>query len=64
MYADDFYAGVVSALSVIVQHDQETIFREIVRFVGEKELLKHARKHGQMKWSGLSKYGYGKELKS
>ena len=59
MYADDFYAGVVSALSFVAQADQETLYREIVRAVGESDLIKHAKKHGQMKWSGLSTYGYG-----
>ena len=58
MYADDFYAGVISALSIVFQADEETLYREIVRAVGEKELVTHAKKHGQMEWSGLSKYKY------
>ncbi|MBC8485727.1 MAG: hypothetical protein H8D45_06770 [Bacteroidetes bacterium] len=63
-YLPSFYAGVLSALAVVVIFDEQTIFDEIVKEVGEDELVKTARKDGAMRWSGLSKYGYGKSIKS
>lgn len=54
-----FYAGVLSALAVVVIHDEETIFREIVDAIGEEELIRIARRDRAMRWSGLSYYGYG-----
>jgi len=55
-----FYAGVLSALAVVVIYDEETIFREIVDAIGEKELIRIARRDGSMRWSGLAYYGYGR----
>ena len=55
-----FYAGILTALSVVAQADQQTVFDEIVKNVGADALVKTARRDGCMKWSGLSKYGYGK----
>lgn len=54
-----FYSGILSALAVIVMHDQETIFREIVNTTDEKELLAVAVMEEEMEWSGLTRYGYG-----
>ena len=59
MNEEDFYAGIIYALCVIKSHDAETIFHEVVDSVDTQELIRHARKYGQMRWSGLSKYGYG-----
>ena len=55
-----FYAGILTALSVIAQADERTLFDEIVKVVGADELVKTARRDGCMRWSGLSRYGYGK----
>lgn len=56
-----FYAGVLCSLEHVALYDQETIFGGIVRAVGEDDLIRVARKDGQMRISGLVKYGYGKK---
>lgn len=56
----DFYHGVIAALAVVALHDQRVVFDEIVGTLDEKELISVARRNGDMRWSGLSKYGYGK----
>ena len=56
---DEFYEGILRALSIIKKHNAETIFRDVADSVDTKELIRHARKNGQMRWSGLLKYGYG-----
>ena len=42
-YNQGFYAGVMSALAVVYEADQETTAEEIVRAVGAAPLLKTAR---------------------
>lgn len=64
LHIQSFYAGVLSALAVIANHDERTLFDEIVAATGETELVRRARKDGAMRWSGLSKYGYGRGCKS
>ncbi len=59
MHLPSFYAGVLSALAIVAVFDEATIFNEIVKEVGEADLVKTARRDGAMKWSGLSKYRYG-----
>ncbi len=56
----EFYRGVICCLAVIVVYDQQTLFDEIIRTVDEVELVRVARMDGAMRWSGLTKYGYGK----
>jgi len=60
MKADNFYAGIICALAFIKSHGEETVFHDVVNSVDAKKLVEHAKKHGQMRWSGLSKYGYGR----
>jgi len=60
---DSFYSGMLAALSVVVVFDAETIYREIVGTAGEENLIRVARKMGDMKLSGLSRYGYGRRQK-
>jgi hypothetical protein len=60
MHLPSFYAGVLSALAIVATHDERVTFDEIVAATGEEELVKTARNDGAMKWSGLSRYGYGK----
>jgi CheY-like chemotaxis protein len=38
---DDFFRGVCTALAVVVQHDEPTIWREIVDAVGLADLLQY-----------------------
>lgn len=57
----DFYAGMLAALAVVALHDQETVFRNIVETADEEALIKVARADGAMRWSGLSKYKYGRK---
>jgi len=61
---ESFYRGVLVCLQHITGHDAGTIFREVVKDVGEKELLKVALKEDALEWSGLRKYGYCKRKKS
>ena len=60
MSKTDFYFGILSALAVVSMHDQETTFREIVNTVDEAALIAYAKRAGEMRWSGLSKYNYGR----
>jgi hypothetical protein len=53
-----FYAGILAALSVVSKHDQETIFREIVKTVDVESLITAAKEADALEWSGLRKYGY------
>ena len=62
LHKQSFYAGVISALAVISNADERTLFDEVVDATGEGELVEQARKDGAMKWSGLSKYGYGRRV--
>ncbi len=56
-----FIQGMLVALAVVALHDEETIYREIVDLQGETDLIWVARKHSDMRLSGLSQYGYGKK---
>lgn len=56
-----FIQGMLAVLAVVALHDEETIYREIVDLQGEDDLVWVARKHSDMKLSGLSQYGYGKQ---
>ena len=56
-----FYAGILTALAVVAQADERTLFDEIVKLVGADELVKTARRDGCMRWGGLSKYRYGRK---
>jgi len=56
----DFYRGIIAALAVVANYDEETLFREIVATTDRAELVKVARKDGAMQWSGLSRYRYGR----
>lgn len=58
---DEFYAGILAALAVVALHDKETIFREIVNTTDERELVAFAKRDGAMEFSGLTRYGYGKQ---
>ena len=48
-----FYAGVCVALAAIRDHDQPTMFEDILRTVDRDGLLAHARRYGQMGFTGL-----------
>ena len=52
----DFYHGVIVALAVVELHQQDVMFDEIVGSVGSEKLLNVARRNGDMRWSGLSRY--------
>jgi hypothetical protein len=58
--SDDFYRGILVCLEIITVHDDEVIFDEIVTSVGQENLVRVARRDGEMRRSGLTKYGYGK----
>jgi len=64
MHKGSFYAGILTALSVVAAADARTIFDEIVKQVDETALIKTARRDGAMRWSGLSKYRYGRKESS
>ena len=61
LHKPSFCAGVLSALAIIAIYDERTLFDEIVAATGETELVETARRDGAMRWSGLSRYGYGKK---
>jgi hypothetical protein len=56
--SDDFYRGVIVALEIITVHDDQIIFDEIAQLVGVERLVRVARRDGEMRRSGLTKYGY------
>lgn len=58
-----FYHGVIAALAVVRLFDAQVLFDNIVETVDEEKLVAVARKNGDMRWSGLSQYGYGKKSK-
>jgi len=60
LHKPSFYAGILVALAVVAQAGEDTLFDEIVKQVDADALVKTARRDGQMRLSGLSKYGYGK----
>jgi hypothetical protein len=51
----DFYHGVIAALAVVELYQQDVLFDEIVASVNAADLLKVARRNGDMRWSGLSR---------
>ena len=55
----DFYAGVLAALAVVADADQETLYRQIVNTMSEEELVAAALSdEGTAEWAGLVRYGY------
>lgn len=59
--SNDFFDGVVAALAHLKGHDQPTMYDEIVQGCGEEEVIKAARRSGNLIWSGLSDYLYRKK---
>lgn len=58
---DSFYSGILAALAVIKDHDQETLYREVLNMLSEaevKELIDFAWRNSDLEWSGLVQYGY------
>ena len=53
---EEFYLGIIVALAAMEPHQQDTIYDEVVNTVDLEELLLVARKHGHMRWSGLSRH--------
>ncbi len=51
-----FYQGVIACLGVVELFGQDTLFREIVNTMDADKLLEVARRNGDLKWSGLSRY--------
>ena len=60
-YTRAFHAGMIAALAVVHLYDERTLFDEIMGTVDEAELVAVARQTGSMRWSGLTRYGYGKK---
>ncbi len=56
--SDDFYRGILVALEIVTLHDDQVVFDEIATSVGTENLVRVARKAGEMRRSGLTKYGY------
>lgn len=54
--SDDFYAGVLSALTIVSAAGQDTCRDEIIAATGEDDLIRVARKTGAMRWSGMSRW--------
>ena len=52
----DFFRGVITSLAVLKGFGMDTIYEEIIKTVGEDELVRIARSDGAMRWSGLSGY--------
>jgi len=61
---ESYNAGVITTLAIIAQFDARTIFDEVVKSVGAEALVKTARRTGAMRWSGLTRYGYGRQFPS
>lgn len=59
---DDFCAGVLVALAVLDQYGKDEIYDAIVAEVDGAELVDFARRDKAMRWSGLTKHGYGKKF--
>lgn len=53
---DGFYRGVLAALAHIHQAGEDTLHREIVQAVGERELVRVARAENDMDFSGMTAY--------
>jgi hypothetical protein len=51
-----FFAGVLSALTVVRQYGHDAIFNEIVRSCGGDRLVEEARRSGNMRSSGLDEW--------
>lgn len=60
---EGLYLGILSVLPVIALHDAETIYREVVDLCEVDLLVRIARENGEMRFSGLSQYGYGKKVR-
>jgi len=61
---ENFYAGIITALAVIAQFDNEVMYREVINTLDLSKLIKYAKKNGELEFSGLIQYGYYKTLKS
>jgi hypothetical protein len=44
MKHDEFLHGVLAALDIVLLHDQPVVAAEIIRSVGPKELMAHAKR--------------------
>ena len=53
-----FYHGMLAALAVVKDHDQQVLFDEIVASADVDELVAAAQADEQMEMSGLARYGY------
>lgn len=62
-FNDGFNEGILNALALCVAHGDcgSTYYEELLRLAGEDEVIAYARKSGDMRWSGLSKYLRGKK---
>jgi hypothetical protein len=60
--SDDFYIGVLCALGELTTHRMADtpVYHDIVQACGEADLVRVARRNGDMTISGLSTSGYGK----
>lgn len=56
-----FLMGVLCALEILEPHQQDTLYDEIVRTVGEEYLIETARREASMRRSGLIRYLNGKK---
>ena len=57
----EFHRGMLAALAVVASFDEETIYQAIVNTTDENLLIQIARRDGSMRWSGLSRYRYGRK---
>ena len=53
-----FLRGMHAALAIVAAHDEETIYREIVRSAGARQLVAACENDEDFEWSGLKRYGY------
>lgn len=56
-----FHLGMLAALAVVAQYEKAEILEAIVATTDAAELVAVARADGQMRMSGLARYGYGKK---
>ena len=54
--SEEFYLGAICALAAMATFGEDTIYDEIVKTFDEDELIRVARKTGNMRWSGLDQY--------
>ena len=58
-----FHRGVLAALAIVADHDEETLYREIVGSVGARHLLAACECEEDREWSGLKRYRYGRRIR-